>query len=295
VIDLIDLNFRGQARVIATAVLPGRDGVALVDPGPTSCLPALEAGLRARGYGLADVSTLLLTHIHLDHAGATGAILQRAPRAKVFVHTRGAKHMIDPSRLLASAARLYGDEMDTLWGAFLPAPADRVQALEGGEHLDVGGRRLTVAYTPGHAQHHVSFLDEQTGVAYVGDTAGIRVSGECLIAPTPPPDIDLPAWEMSLDRIEAWQPVTLFLTHFGPATPARAQLSRFRETLGAAGELVRRLLDQPGTDAEHARRFVEHLRRHVRGALSEPEARATELAAPFEQLWQGLARYWTRV
>jgi glyoxylase-like metal-dependent hydrolase (beta-lactamase superfamily II) len=295
VTDFIDLNFRGQARVIATAVLPGRDGVALVDPGPTSCLPALEAGLCARGYGLADVSTLLLTHVHLDHAGATGAILQRAPRAKVFVHTRGAKHMIDPSRLLASAARLYGDEMDTLWGAFLPAPADRVQALEGGEHLDIGGRRLTVAYTPGHAQHHVSFLDEQTGVAHVGDTAGIRVSGECLIAPTPPPDIDLPAWETSLDRIEAWQPVTLFLTHFGPATPARAHLSRFRETLGAAGDLVRRLLDQPGTVEEHARTFVEHLRRHVRGALSEPEARATELAAPFEQLWQGLARYWTRV
>lgn len=293
--DFIDLRFRDHARVIATAVLSGRGGVALVDPGPASCLPALEAGLAARGYRVADVTALLLTHIHLDHAGATGAILERAPRARVFVHTRGARHLIDPGRLLASAARLYGDDMEALWGAFLPAPAERVQALDGGEGIDLAGRRLKVAYTPGHAQHHVSYLDEHTGVAFVGDTAGVRVSGECLIAPTPPPDIDLPAWEASLDCIAAWQPVALFLTHFGPATPAQPHLSRFREVLRAAADLARGLLERPGTDEERARAFADEMRRRVRAALPASEARATELAAPFEQLWLGLARYWRRV
>ncbi len=161
--DYIDLNFRGSSRVIATAVLPGQDGLTLVDPGPTSCLPALEAGLGERGFALRDVRTLLLTHIHLDHAGATGTIVERVPGVRVLVHERGAPHMVDPAKLLASATRLYGDQMDALWGAFLPVPADRVQALTGGERLEIGGASLRVAYTPGHAKHHVSYLDERTG------------------------------------------------------------------------------------------------------------------------------------
>ena len=205
------------------------DGLTLIDPGPTSCLPALEAGLRDRGLTLRDVRTLLLTHIHLDHAGATGTIVERVPGIRVYVHERGAPHMIDPEKLLASATRLYGDQMDTLWGAFLPVPASQVTVLTGGERLNSAGTSLRVAYTPGHAKHHVSFLDERAGMAYVGDTAGIRISGDYLLAPTPPPDIDIEAWQASLDVIDAWQPVSLFLTHFGPVTPARAHLARFRD------------------------------------------------------------------
>ena len=213
--DYIDLNFRGSQRVIATAVLAGPDGLVLIDPGPTSCLATLEAGLRDRGYTLRDVRSLLLTHIHLDHAGAAGTIVERVPGVRVHVHERGAPHMIDPRKLLASATRLHGDQMDALWGAFLPVPADRIDVLQGGERLDAAGHGLRVAYTPGHAKHHVSYLDEQSGMAYVGDTGGVRVSGDYLIAPTPPPDIDLEAWRASLDTIDAWQPVSLFLTHFG--------------------------------------------------------------------------------
>jgi glyoxylase-like metal-dependent hydrolase (beta-lactamase superfamily II) len=294
VTDCIDLKFRGSSRVIATAVLMGADGVTLVDPGPTSCLHALEAGLKQRGCSLRDVRTLLLTHIHLDHAGAAGTIAERVPGLRVYVHERGAPHMIDPAKLLASATRLYGDQMDTLWGAFQPVPADRVKVLQGGERLTLGAVTLKVAYTPGHAKHHVSYLDERTGVAYVGDTGGIRVSGDYLIAPTPPPDIDLAAWRDSLDVIDAWQPVSLFLTHFGEVTPARAHLARFRTTLAAAAEAVRMSLQVAGTDDDRTRAFVEHMRRDVRLAMPEHEARATELAAPFEQLWQGLARYWSK-
>jgi len=292
--DYIDLRFRGSPRVIATAILQGADGVTLIDPGPTSCLPALESGLRDRGLTLRDVRTILLTHIHLDHAGACGTIVERVPGMRVFVHERGAPHMIDPAKLLASAMRLWGDQMDAVWGAFLPVPAGQVTVVTGGERLEVAGTGLKVAYTPGHAKHHVSYLDEHTGVAYVGDTAGVRVSGDYLIAPTPPPDIDIDAWQRSLDTIDAWQPVSLFLTHFGSVSPARAHLARFRTTVASAAEIARQMIDAGGTDEELARRFVERMRQDVRKALPEHEARATELAAPFDQLWQGLARYWQK-
>jgi len=292
--EFIDLQFRGSPRVIATAILSGNDGITLVDPGPTSCLPALEAGLRHRGLTLRDVRSLLLTHIHLDHAGAAGTIAERVPDVRVYVHERGAPHMIDPAKLLASATRLYGDQMDRLWGAFLPVPAERMVVLTGGERLELAGTAIRVAYTPGHAKHHVSYLNEHDGMAYVGDTAGVRVSGDYLIAPTPPPDIDIEAWQQSLNIIDEWQPVSLFLTHFGPITPARAHLARFRTTVAAAAETSRQMLAAGGTDEELAKKFAEQMRRDVRRELSEDEARAAELAAPFDQLWQGLARYWQR-
>jgi glyoxylase-like metal-dependent hydrolase (beta-lactamase superfamily II) len=292
--DFIDLQFRGSPRVIATALLDGPGGLTLIDPGPTSCLPALEAGLRHHGLALRDVRTLLLTHIHLDHAGATGTIVERVPNIRVYVHERGAPHMIDPEKLLASVTRLYGDQMDAIWGAFDPVPASQVTALAGGERLEVGGTSIRVAYTPGHAKHHVSFLDERSGMAYVGDTGGLRIVGDYLLAPTPPPDIDIEAWQQSLNTIEAWQPVGLFLTHFGPVTPARAHLARFRTVLTEQADAVRRALLAGGNEDEQIRGFVERMRAEARAALPEREARATELAAPFEQLWQGLARYWQK-
>jgi len=291
--DFIDLQFRGSPRVIATAILQGADGVTLIDPGPTSCLPVLESGLRDRGLTLRDVRTVLLTHIHLDHAGATGTIAERVPGVGVYVHARGAPHMIDPAKLLASATRLWGDRMDAVWGAFQPVPAANVSVLQGGERLELAGRAIRVAYTPGHAKHHVSYLDEHAGMAYVGDTAGVRV-GDYLIAPTPPPDIDIEAWQQSLNTIDAWQPVSLFLTHFGPVSPGRAHLARFRTTVATAAETSREMIAGGGSDEELSRLFTERMRQDVKKALPEHEARVAELAAPFDQLWQGLARYWQK-
>lgn len=289
--DFIDLNFRGRPRVIASALLPGPDGVTIVDPGPTSCLPVLEQGLRDRGLTLRDVRALLLTHIHLDHAGAAGTIVERVPAVKVYVHDVGAPHMIDPAKLLASATRLHGDQMETLWGAFLPLPASSVTSLAGGERLDVAGTSIRVAYTPGHAKHHVCYLDEATGMAYVGDTGGVRLGGDFLLVPTPPPDIDLEAWHGSVDVIEAWRPVSLFLTHFGPVTPARAHLARVHERLDAARAAIEASLKDGRTDEERVHAFVTSLRQEARRTLPAHEAAAAELAAPFDQLWQGLARY----
>jgi glyoxylase-like metal-dependent hydrolase (beta-lactamase superfamily II) len=293
-VDIIDLKFQDRERVIATAVLRGADGLTLVDPGPASCLPALEDGLGRLGGTLQDVRRILLTHIHLDHAGSTGSILARVPRATVCVHERGAPHMVDPSKLLASATRLYGDRMDVLWGAFEPVPAAQVQALAGGERLDVGGRPVRVAYTPGHAVHHVSYLDEGDGIAYVGDTCGIRVVGDYTIAATPPPDIDLDLWDRSLTAIDAWQPASLLLTHFGPVSGARAHVARYRTVLVETAEVVRRSLAEGESDESRAAAFVAFMRAEARGWLSEREAVALEIAAPFEQIWAGLARYWRK-
>ena len=213
----LDLNFQGRPYAIASYLIQSGDAVVLVESGPGTTRAALEADLGKEGLSTRDVTHILLTHIHLDHAGASGTLVRAHPHIEVFVHERGAPHMIDPSKLLSSASRLYGADMDRLWGEFLPVPADRVRVLRGGERITVAGRELEVAYTPGHASHHVSYFDRGTGVAFVGDAAGVRRGVHpYVMPPTPPPDIDLPAWRASVERILAWKPQTLFLTHFGP-------------------------------------------------------------------------------
>lgn len=292
---LLDLQFQGCPGVIATAVLPCDGGVVLVDPGPSSCLPALEAGLDGLGLGLRDVRALLLTHIHLDHAGAAGTLARRHPGLPVYVHTLGAWHLGKPEKLLASATRLYGADMDRLWGEFVAVPAESLKPLSGGETLALGGRTLEVAYTPGHASHHVTYFDPDTGVAYVGDTCGVRIAGLGPLPATPPPDIDPPKWQASLTAIEAWRPRQLFLTHFGAVDDAMSVLARFRRDLVDVVTRARDLLRQGGDDRALEAQWTEQLRSLVREAGLSPEARrAAELAAPFDQGWQGLVRYWRK-
>lgn len=292
--NFIDLRFLGMKRVVGTAVLDGPSGLTLIDPGPTSCLAALESGLADIDRRLDDVKSILLTHIHLDHAGATGTLLRRLPHAIVYVHERGARHMVDPAKLLASATRLYGSNMERFWGEFLPVPADRLRVLHGGERLDIAGRTLEVQYTPGHASHHVSYFDTTSATAYVGDTGGISVVPGYIKAPTPPPDIDLDLWEASLQKIEAWKPRALVLTHFGQVNDVADHLRNFRSVLARQASLVRDTLTSDGTDEERIRRFVEDMRADARRRLSPEDAASTEAAAAFDQLWQGLARYWRK-
>jgi glyoxylase-like metal-dependent hydrolase (beta-lactamase superfamily II) len=291
-----DIRFRGVHGVIATAVLQGPSGVALIDPGPTSCLPALEAELAQGGIGLDDIEAVLLTHIHLDHAGATGTLATRRPGLKVFVHERGARHLADPTKLLASATQLYRTQMDALWGAFEAVPAGALRPLQGGETLDVGGRRLVVAYTPGHAQHHVAYFDPDAGIAFVGDVGGCRTAHmSTVMPPTPPPDIDLDAWRTSVAAILAWQPDTLFLTHFGPHGPPAPHLAAMLDRLDALAAMARRLLADIGLDDSGRRaRFVEEARVYFRRELSEEDLGRLELAVPLDMCWAGLARYWQK-
>lgn len=291
-IAFVDLMFRSTPRIVATAVIQGPRGVALLDPGPTSTLPTLEAELDKSGITLRDVTDIVLTHIHLDHAGATGTLVRRNPALRVFVHERGAPHMVDPAKLLASAGRLYGDQMETLWGEVAPVPASALTSLAGGERIEAGGRRFEVAYTPGHASHHVSYFNDETGLAFVGDTAGIkRTASGMVLAPTPPPDIDLEIWEVSLGKIEAWRPDTLFVTHFGPASPYAPHLHALREHLYFTADLVRESLQGEGTDADREAWFTERVRLELRRRMNEADAHAYEVAGRFDLNWRGLARY----
>ena len=290
----IDLRFLGRPQVIATAAIPVRDGVVLVDPGPTSCRAALEHGLSAHGYRMADVRALLLTHIHFDHAGAAGTLVHAHPGLPVYVHEIGAKHLASPEKLVASATRLYGAEMDRLWGEFRAVPPEALRPLKGGEMLEIAGRRFDVRYTPGHAVHHVSYRDEGDGTVYVGDAAGISVRPGYVLPATPPPDIDLERWALTLDTLEAWRASRLFLTHYGEVADPVGHLASYRIAMGRAAEEARRALETDGDDASRCAGWVAWLRKDARGVLSEDEARTIEAAAPFEQLWQGLERYWRK-
>jgi len=279
-LEPIDVRFKGLERVICC----WRVGDVLVDPGPES---SLEHLLDALGDGFAP-RALLLTHIHLDHAGATGALVRRFPELEVYVHERGAPHLIDPSKLLASAGRLYGEQnMTALWGEILPVPAERVRALSGGETLAPGGSgRVRVAYVPGHASHHVAYLHEDSGCAFVGDMAGVRIPpADVTIAPTPPPDIDVEAWEASLDRIAAWGPASLALTHFGGVEAVEEQLEAVRASLRELAQLARS--GGPETVAAAVRDRVDTTGdRFLRAAYAS--------AVPPEQIYQGLERYWRK-
>lgn len=269
--ELIDLRHLGRARVIGTWLL---DGV-LIDPGPSSCLSRLLEQLAGR-----EPRVIALTHIHLDHAGATGSLLERFPDAEVWVHERGAPHLIDPTRLLESASRLYGDQMERLWGEVAPVPAGRVRALCGGEAIGP----MRVAYTPGHASHHVSYLHEPTRCAFTGDVAGVRIGAGPLLAPTPPPDIDLEAWRHSLELIEAWRPSALAVTHFGAHEDVARHLAAMRgqlEEADAAGAL-------------DARSFAARIRARVAESTGAETAAVYEQAMPPEQSFHGLQRYLRR-
>jgi glyoxylase-like metal-dependent hydrolase (beta-lactamase superfamily II) len=293
-LSFVDLEFLGRPHAIASGIVQSSGGVAVVDPGPTTCLSTLDLGLQRHGVRWNDVRHILLTHIHLDHSGATGTIVREHPHISVFVHERGTPHMADPQKLIDSAARLYGTDMNRLWGEIAPVPAANLVTLRGGERIDAGGRSFEVAYTPGHASHHVSYLDRSSGVAFVGDVAGVRIDGGFVLPPTPPPDIDLEKWRGSLDAIEAWSPDTIFLTHFGPAGNVRPHLETLWSNLQEMAGWVRQTLDEPGSDEQRSRTFADRLKGHMRKEMSDVQIAAYPVAAPFEQLWLGLARYWRK-
>ena len=271
---VIDVKHLGRPHVIGCWEVDG----ALVDPGPESSLGTLLAALDGE-----PPAAIVLTHIHLDHAAATGAIVRRWPETPVYVHERGAPHLIDPSRLLASAERLYGDAMERLWGEIVPVPEENVRALAGGEAV-LG---LRVAYTPGHASHHVCYLHEETGTAFVGDVAAVLIPATNLVVPpTPPPDIDVEAWLDSIDLVEGWTPERLAVTHFGAIDSPAEHLAVVRERLAEEAQLARDLDEES---------YEERHRALVAGRASTEEAAAELIqCVPPQYQWRGLDRYWRK-
>ncbi|HEX3609691.1 MAG TPA: MBL fold metallo-hydrolase [Solirubrobacterales bacterium] len=270
---VIDVKHLGREHVIGCWEVDG----ALVDPGPQSSMETLLDAL-----GDEQPRALLLTHIHLDHAAATGALVRRWPQLEVYVHERGAPHLIDPSKLLASAERLYGDRMERLWGEIVPVPVANVKPLAGGE--DVLGMR--VAHTPGHASHHVCYFHEESGTAFVGDVAAVRIPPSNLIVPpTPPPDIDVETWLDSIALVESWRPERLALTHFGQVDEPIEHLEAVRKRLREESDLARELSEED---------YERHHRTLVAESVGPETAEELIQCVPPQYQWRGLNRYWSK-
>jgi glyoxylase-like metal-dependent hydrolase (beta-lactamase superfamily II) len=271
-LGLVDLHFGGREHAIGVYVVDTDDGLALFDTGPTSTLPALEAGLAARGTSLADLRHVLLSHIHLDHAGAVGTIVRAHPQLTVWVSEVGAPHLVDPSRLERSARRIYGEAFDPLWGELAPVPEANVRIAAG----DVLGWEAFP--TVGHAVHHVSYARD--GIVLAGDAAGVRVPGSNFVLPvSPPPDIDVEAWHATAAAIRTRNPDRLALIHFGVHEDVAAHLDALDRELDVWAGRVRDGLDEAA--------FVAAAR-----ADAGEEADTYDAVAPFWQSWYGLRRYW---
>lgn len=292
-VQLLDLNFQDTPGVIASYVFDTGDGLAVVDTGPTSTLPALEQGLRNLGAGLSDVRHVLLSHIHFDHAGAAGTLLERAARARVYVHERGAAHLARPERLVASAAQIYGDQMERLWGEMRPIDPDRLTVLEGQEQtLRLGRAEVRALYTPGHAVHHVSFHVGDD--LFAGDVGGVRLDpAQTPRAPTPAPDIDLEAWRQSIQSLRALDARTLHLAHFGSYAQTPAHWDGLLDKMETDAQFVRAGLEGGQDFGTLSAEFTDMLLAELSTEHPGLPARY-EFACPPWMSVQGLMRYWTR-
>jgi glyoxylase-like metal-dependent hydrolase (beta-lactamase superfamily II) len=274
-LEPLDLHHLGHERVIGSYLLETKDGPALFDCGPATCAEELKARLGERGLELRDLRHLLLSHIHLDHAGAAGVLVREHPGLTVHVSEIGAPHLIDPSRLESSARRLYGDEFDTLWGELAPVPEENVEVVG----AEVVG--LECFPSPGHASHHVCYTDAD-GTLFAGDAAGVRIlPSSFVLPPTPPPEIDLEAWGSTIDELERRSPERLALIHFGVAENPVRHLQDLRERLAVWAERVRDGVDEEGFE-------------QLAAADLGPDRKAYEQAMPFWQSYAGLKRYWDK-
>jgi glyoxylase-like metal-dependent hydrolase (beta-lactamase superfamily II) len=291
-ITTLDNLWIGHPYTIAAALVESNGHRAIVDPGPGSTLETLRKQLQARGLSVRDLDALLLTHIHLDHAGASGALVRENPRLAVYVHKNGAPHMADPSKLLASALRLWPNDLHRLFGEMLPVPAENLRILEGGETLKLGSSKFEVVYTPGHASHHVSYFDHQQGVAFVGDTAGVGIEGQPYVMPaTPPPDIDLEIWESSFKAILERKPSRLFLTHFGFSGNPGEHIFLFRERLHKWADIAAKSIRSASEESAALAAFMAETRAEIAEHLPAEEVEHYVFSAGLNLSFLGLARY----
>jgi glyoxylase-like metal-dependent hydrolase (beta-lactamase superfamily II) len=290
---LVDLDFRDTEGLVASYLLPMEGGWTLVETGPTTCAEELLRGLSAAGVVPEEVRRVLVTHIHLDHAGGLGRLAELLPNAELFAHRSGIPHLVDPSRLIVSARRAWGPASDQLWGAILPVPAMRLHALDGGEELPLAGGSLKVLATPGHARHHVAFLDSATGALMTGDGAGVRLRGGWRPRPAiPPPDLDLEALFESLERMRSAGPRRIWYSHFGESPDGPADLVAYRRAVEEWRDAALSAAREDPSVAHVARALTECERASARAAGIETRAddrnedvSGTDLAA------QGLLRY----
>ena len=292
----ISLPFLSEHEIVGSYLLAGNDELAIIDPGPGSMLGPLLASIREVGFEPGDVTHILATHVHLDHAGATGSLLQYMPKAQVYAHSKGAPHLLDTTKVVASASRIYGERMKLLWGKIEPVPQERLHILEDGDILNIAGRRLGVYYTPGHAVHHVIFFDAQSGELWAGDVAGVRLPGvDYVRPPTPPPDLDLEAWSDSMDLINHLSPEVAYMGHFGATSNIPQHLERLREKLYAWGDFVLAAMREGKDEAEIISLLIAHTEPGLQQVAGDVHAlQRYEIATNYPMTVQGYMRYWRK-
>jgi glyoxylase-like metal-dependent hydrolase (beta-lactamase superfamily II) len=289
----VDLFWRGLPRQIAAYLVEDGGDLAVVESGPASTLPALLGAVRALGRDPEEITHVLVTHVHLDHAGGAGALLAHAPRARVYAHPVGAPHLLDPTRLLASAAQIYGDQMDALWGRTVPVPADRLVVLDDNAEVRVGRRTFAALDTPGHARHHHAYHDPDAGLVFTGDVAGIRLGSVPYVSPpTPPPDVDVDAWQHSIRRLRALEPTRLLATHFGGFADAAWHLDDLSARLDALTAWAAAQVARGAGPDELARAMRRRGHAEITAATGSADvARAYEQAVPYPMMAAGLLRH----
>ena len=293
--ETVDLNFLGREQVIASFLLMDDAGgsAAIVETGPTTCLDSLTNGLEAHGVSPEDVRGIFLTHIHLDHAGASGHLAEILANATFYVHKVGSPHLVGPSKLVKSAARIYGDRMEELWGEVLPVPEDRISVLGDGEEADAAGGVLRAYDTPGHAYHHLAYLDPDSGALFAGDVAGIRLPGHSYIRPpTPPPELDVDAWLRSIEQIRQVRPESICPTHFGRYDDVERHLSELEQRLQDWLLLVEGRMDEGADRDEISEELGAKGDAEMLTEGAEPEdSEHYDLAGDYEMLTAGIMRY----
>ncbi len=290
--------FRGENEVIGSYLLAGGNELAVIDPGPGSAVESLLASIREAGFDPEDVTHLIATHVHLDHAGGTGTLVKQMPGAQVYVHRKGAPHLVDTAKVVASASRIFGDRMQLLWGEIESTPQERLHILDGGEILYVAGRRLEVHYAPGHAVHHVIFFDVHSGELFAGDVAGVRLPGiDYIRPPTPPPDLDLEAWSDSIDLVKRLRPDVLYIGHFGAVKHDLSEhLERLRTKLYSWGDFVLGAMRDRKGEPGIITMLTEHTEPELLQAAGG-DRRALdryEIATNYQMTVQGYMRYWKK-
>lgn len=288
----IDLNFQNKTQAIASYLIRESDAVVLIETGPGSTLSVLETALSAQGLSTADITHVLLTHIHLDHAGAAGFLAKQG--TQVYVHPNGAAHLINPEKLIASASRIYGDRMDQLWGEILPVPQNQLTVPNDAEEIAIGNLRFLPVNTPGHAEHHYSYIFED--VCFSGDVGGVRIPGfQYLRAPMPPPELHFGRWRASLARLKSLKFKHIAPTHFGMFDDVDWHLSTLDETLAAMEAWLEQVMTREPSIEQLRAEFTQWMEVESREKnLSADVARAYSLSNPVAMSADGLMRYWKK-
>jgi len=289
--NIIDLNFQGYHGAIASFLIPTNEGPVLIETGPHSTLPFLESGVSKLGYQLSDIKHVLLSHIHLDHAGAAWYLAQQG--AKIYVHTMGYRHLSKPERLMASAARIYGDQMDSLWGTMEAISDNQLVQVVDDQPIEIGNRIFMPWYTPGHAIHHIAWQLDET--LFTGDVAGVKISNGPVVPPCPPPDIDIELWIGSLDLIRRLELDRLQLTHFGAVTDIPSHLDKLQDQLISWSQWIKPYWEAQTPASEITEPFQEFVAKDLLASgLSEAEIKIYEAANPSWMSVYGLLRYWEK-